>query len=606
MNSTALSASLPASSGEPVLRIQGLQVDVRTPERNWRRVVSDFDLELQPGQVAALVGESGSGKTMIGRSILGLLPPVAAVRGGSIRLGGRELTGASQAQLRGLRGREVGMVFQEPMVSLNPAMRVGAQMSEALRLHHGLSASQARTQCLDMLERVRIADPLACFEAWPHQFSGGMRQRIMLASVLAMRPRLLIADEPTTALDAIVQKEVMDIMVSLSRDIGTAILLVSHDLSMVAHYADKVVVLRKGETVESGDCAGILFSPRHDYTRALLGALPVRMPAVVEASLVRSRPLVEVRALRVAFSRRPALFWRRPTLFRAVEEADFSIHAHETLAVVGESGSGKTTIGRALMCLTETAGGSIRFDGEEITGLSGAALKRHRLRAQMVFQDPYSSLDPRMDLGDIVAEGLRNVPGLSRAERRQRACEMLAEVGLPGDYAERHPHELSGGQRQRVCIARAVVSRPRFVVADEPVSALDVTIQKQVLGLLRSLQSRFGFTCLFISHDLGVVEQVADRVLVMYRGRILETGSRDDIYDRPLHPYTCRLLQATPRIARDRAGGYRLQQHEVPARALPPGWRHYNHGCIPDAPLTPQAPVMVEVSDGHAVACVPA
>ena len=589
----------------PVLGIRGLQVDVRTPERDWRRVVRDFDLDLQAGEIAALVGESGSGKTMIGRAILGLLPPVAEVRGGDIRFGDTALVGAGEARLRRLRGREIGMVFQEPMVSLNPSLRVGAQMTEALRLHHGLSASQARTQCLAMLERVRIADPVACFNAWPHQFSGGMRQRIMLASVLVMRPRLLIADEPTTALDAIVQKEVMDIMVSLSRDTSTAILLVSHDLSMVAHYADKVIVLRKGETLESGRCADILLSPRHEYTRALLGALPSRAaaPALPPS---RARSLIEVQSLRVEFSRKAALFWRKPTMFRAVEDADFHIREHETLAVVGESGSGKTTIGRALMRLAETRAGTIRFDDEDITGLSGAALKRHRSRAQMVFQDPYSSLDPRMNLGDIVAEGLRNLPDLSNAERRRRACEMLAEVGLPGDYADRHPHELSGGQRQRVCIARAIVSRPRFVVADEPVSALDVTIQKQVLDLLRTLQVRFGFTCLFISHDLGVVEQIADRVLVMYRGRILESGSRDDIYDRPQHPYTRRLLQATPRIARTAAGGYRLRRHEAPVREAPAGYRYYNHGSIPGAPLTPEPPLMIEASPGHAVACVPA
>ncbi|HRP74709.1 MAG TPA: ABC transporter ATP-binding protein [Rhodocyclaceae bacterium] len=589
---------------DPVLGIEGLQVDVRTPERGWRRVVRDFDLELQAGEITALVGESGSGKTMIGRAILGLLPPVAEVRGGDIRFGDTALVGAGEAQLRRLRGREIGMVFQEPMVSLNPALRVGAQMTEALRLHHGVSAGQARSQCLAMLERVRISDPVACFNAWPHQFSGGMRQRIMLASVLVMRPRLLIADEPTTALDAIVQKEVMDIMVSLSRDTSTAILLVSHDLSMVAHYADNVIVLRKGETIESGRCTDILLSPQHEYTRTLLGALPSRTTTAAPPS-ADARPLVEVQSLRVEFTRKAVLFWRKPTIVRAVEDADFSIREHETLAVVGESGSGKTTIGRALMRLTETQAGTIRFDAEEITGLDGAALKRHRSRAQMVFQDPYSSLDPRMNLGDIVAEGLRNLPGLSKVERKQRACEMLAEVGLPGDYADRHPHELSGGQRQRVCIARAIVSRPRFVVADEPVSALDVTIQKQVLDLLETLQTRFGFTCLFISHDLGVVEQIADRVLVMYRGRILESGSRDDIYDRPLHPYTRRLLQATPRIMRTESGGYRLHEHEALPREAPPGYRHYNHGSIPGVPLTPEPPLMIENSPGHLVACVP-
>jgi peptide/nickel transport system ATP-binding protein len=395
----------------------------------------------------------------------------------------------------------------------------------------------------------------------------------------------------------------MDIMVALAREMGTAILLVSHDLAMVAHYASRVVVLRQGRTIEAGEASAILLAPRHEYTRALLDSLPLRSRATARAT--DAPPLIEAKSLCIEFSRKASLFWRKPTLFRAVEEVDFRIYDGETLAVVGESGSGKTSIGRALVRLVRESSGSIRFAGQEITGLSGNALKQYRLQTQMVFQDPFSSLDPRMDLAAIVAEGLRNVRGLGAAERRRRATDMLAEVGLPGDYRERHPHELSGGQRQRVCIARAIVSRPRFVVADEPVSALDVTIQKQILNLMQELQAKFGFTYLFISHDLGVVEQIADRVVVMYRGRILETGPRDAIYDRPLHPYTRRLLQATPRIGRTADGGYRLASHQAEVRQAPPGYRYYNHGSIPGEALSAAAPVMIEMADGHAVACVP-
>lgn len=597
-----LDIALRQPSAEPLLKVQGLQVAVRCPEEGWRPVVRDFDLTIEAGDVVALVGESGSGKTMVGRSILRLLPPVAAVREGQILFEGRSLSQMSEAQMRAIRGRGIGMVFQEPMVSLNPAIRVGEQMTEALRLHYNVSGAEAKTRCLEMLDRVRIARPETCFNAYPHEFSGGMRQRIMLASVLVMKPRLLIADEPTTALDAIVQKEVMDIMVSLSREIGTAILLVSHDLAMVAHHANKVVVLRKGATVESGDCTSILLSPEHDYTKSLLGSLPSR-PDAVEQPAAR-KILVQARDLRVEYTKKPKFFWRKQETVAAVEQANFCVYEGETLAVVGESGSGKTTIGRVLARLAQATAGSIQFDGAEISGLSGSALKQHRLQTQMIFQDPFSSLDPRMTLAEIVGEGLRNVDGLSKEERRRRTADMLAEVGLPGDYVERFPHELSGGQRQRVCIARAIVARPRFVVADEPVSALDVTIQKQILLLLGDLQRKFGFTYLFISHDLGVVEQVADRVLVMFRGRILEVGSREDIYDRPRHPYTQRLLRATPRITRGENGGYRLANHAAPEVDAPPGFAYYSHGSSPGQHSATGEPVMLDLGPGHFVACV--
>ena len=570
----------------PVLAIRGLEVSVARDEGRRDTVVDRVSLEVGPGEIVALVGESGSGKTMIGRSVLRLLPGVARIDAGEILFEGSDLARATEAQMRRVRGAAIGMVFQEPMVSLNPALRVGFQMAEALRLHRGLSDGEARERAAAMLRRVRIADPERCLASHPHQFSGGMRQRIMLASVFATQPKLLIADEPTTALDAIIQKEVMEMLVELARESGTSVLLVSHDLGMVAQYAQRVAVMRRGAVVEAGATRDVLLAPKHEYTRALLESLPRRdLGAPAESNAVE--PLIEVRGLTVDFPGKPRWFWQRARKVRAVDGVDLDIRAGETLAVVGESGSGKTTIGRVLVRLLRQSAGRIRFEGGE-------------LRTQMVFQDPYSSLDPRMTLLQIVAEGLRHVPGLPARERHARAREMLREVGLGEEYAQRFPHELSGGQRQRVCIARAIVARPRFVVADEPVSALDVTIQKQVLDLLVDLKRRFDFTCLFVSHDLGVVERIADRVVVMHRGRIVESGPRDAIFDRPCHPYTRRLLQANPRISRMRHGGFELGVHPVEDRAAPDGHRWYPHDAE-----SPPAPRMLAVGAGHHVACVP-
>ncbi|TWT18712.1 ABC transporter ATP-binding protein [Luteimonas marina] len=586
----------------PLLVVDGLCVSVRQPDRTRRPVVQDVSFAVAPGRVTSLVGESGSGKTMIGRAALQLLPQVAGVDAGKILLAGENLLDASPAAMRRVRGRAIGMVFQEPMVSLNPALTVGVQMTEALKLHFGLDEARARERCLAMLERVRIADPRACLRAYPHQFSGGMRQRIMLASVLVMGPKLLIADEPTTALDAIIQKEVMDIMISLTRELGTSVLLVSHDLGMVCNYADEVVLLRQGRIMEAGPTRRVLLEPRHPYARDLLDSMPIRGLCAVDRPA--DGPLVEVSALQVEFAQRAKMPWRRAPVFKAVDGVDLVVRCGETVALVGESGSGKTTLGRALVRLNRGSGGSIRFDGRDVAALRGRELIDYRLQTQMVFQDPFSSLDPRMRLTDIVAQGLRHMAGMRHPERLVRARAMLAEVGLPDDFGDRFPHELSGGQRQRVCIARAIVARPRFLVADEPVAALDVTTQKQVLLLLAGLQAKFGFSCLFISHDLSVVEQVADRVVVMYRGLILEEGPRTAIYDDPRHPYTLRLLQATPRLARAEAGGYRLRTQIGSSSPAPEGWAYFNHGSVMAAPLSQGRPVMVEVESDHRVACV--
>jgi peptide/nickel transport system ATP-binding protein len=521
----------------PLLAVSGLTL--HGPQD--RVLVDSVSFGLEAGRVLALVGESGSGKTLAGRAILGLLPPQVRQAGGTILLLGQDVPRLSPQAMRGLRGACVGMVFQEPMVSLNPAIRIGEQLCEGLLLHEGLSVAEARARAMGMLRRVRIADPQACMRAFPHQFSGGMRQRIMLASVMLLKPQLLIADEPTTALDSLSQREVMEIMAELTRTEGTAVLLITHDLGLVARYADAVVVLEKGRLVESGPVREVLAAPREAYTRSLIDALPRRK--LVAASRPAAKPLIEARELSVSFPGASKGWFGRAEEKLAVRGVSLAIRPGEVVAVVGGSGSGKTTLGRAMLGLLPVAGGDVVFRGQRMDEASASQRRAFRLDCQLVFQDPYSSLDSRQRIGDIVTEPLLHVPGLSKAQRLEQAAAMLEEVGLSG-FAQRFPHALSGGQRQRVAIARALVRRPAFVVADEPVSALDMTIQKQVLQLLKHLQAERGFACMFISHNLAVVAEIADRVVVMDEGRIIEDGSVDDILDRPRQPYTKRLLEA--------------------------------------------------------------
>jgi len=502
-------------------------------------LVRDVSFDLAAGEIVAVVGESGSGKTMVSRAVLDLLPPGVVRTGGAIRLAGIDLARLDRNAMRKVRGGAVGMVFQEPMTSLNPAMPVGRQLEEALRLHTGCNRGERRRRILAMLERVAIPDPERCLAAYPHEFSGGMRQRIMLASVMLPKPKLLIADEPTTALDAVVQAEVMALMAELARENGTAVLLVSHDLSMVAHFARRVVVMQAGAVVEQGATEALLLSPQHPYTRRLLEALPRRGPARPPAD---GPPVVEVRDLVVDYAGRRRLVGRAAAK-RAVDGVSLVVRPGETVAIVGGSGSGKTSLGKAIIGLVPTAGGAVLFRGTDPFA-DRRRLLDFRLGSQVVFQDPYSSLDPRMRVGAIVGEPLRHDAGLSARQKQARVVEALADVGLDEGHLGRYPHQLSGGQRQRVAIARAIVRRPAFVIADEPVSALDMTVQKQILALLAELQARYGFACLFISHDLAAVEQVADRVLVMEHGRIVEEGPRDRVFDAPRHAYTRRLLSA--------------------------------------------------------------
>ncbi|WP_151719738.1 ABC transporter ATP-binding protein [Gemmobacter serpentinus] len=529
----------------PLLSVRNLTV---RPGRTLPPVVRDLSFDIAPGEMLALVGESGSGKTMAARSVLRLLPaPLMPVEGSSIRLKGSELLTLSDHEMCKVRGARIGMVFQEPMVSLNPAMQIGKQMAEALRLHHRLSDAEIRDRSLAMLERIRIKDPAKCLAAWPHEFSGGMRQRIMLASVMLLKPELLIADEPTTALDTLVQRDVLDLMVELTQEQGTGVLLISHDLGMVAKYAPSVVVMQSGIAVEQGRSAKVLTAPAHPYTKSLIDALPRRAEGGSRDTTARPA-LIEVQGVVIDYPGRER-FLRRDPPKRAVHGVDLTIGSGETLALVGASGSGKTTIGRAIVGLVRPSAGAIRYQGHDLLQ-AGPETARLRARMQIVFQDPYSSLDPRQRIEKVVAEPLLLDKAMTAADRRDRVRAVFEEVGLPWALADRLPHQLSGGQRQRVAIARAIVRNPAFVVADEPVSALDMTVQKQILRLIRALQDKHGFACLFVSHDLGAVEQVADRVAVMENGLIVEMGTRDEIFDTPQHDYTRRLLDAAMLIDR--------------------------------------------------------
>ncbi|CAG9269967.1 glutathione ABC transporter ATP binding subunit GsiA [Paraburkholderia unamae] len=553
----------------PLLSVRNLSIGFPDRSGNVQSVVRDIGFELRAGESLAVVGESGSGKTLIGKALLGLLPDAARVMQGNIAFSGRELLAQTPAQWREVRGTGIGMVFQEPMVSLNPAFRVGEQLTEALIRRRGVAPAKAWAQAVAMLERVRVRDPEGCMQRFPHEFSGGMRQRLILAAVMLLRPQLLIADEPTTALDCVVQKEVLDVMTELTREEGTSLIFISHNLALVAAYTQNVLVMRRGDAVETGPVARVLSRPDHDYTLNLLDALPRRENGRKDGEAVHGKgaaPVLEVREVAVDYSRKRGWFGNERV--RAVHPMSFTLQAGETLAIVGESGSGKTSITNAVIGLVGTAQGEVLLNGAPFLNAGSKRLREARRAIQVVFQDPYSSLDPRMKVAAIVREGLRPDATLTAAQRRTRVEAALADVGLAG-YDDRLVHELSGGQRQRVAIARALVSRPAVIIADEPVSALDVTVQKQVLDMLTALQARYGFACLIISHDLGVVEQVADRVIVMYRGHVVEEGSRDEVFDTPSHPYTQRLLQAVPELRGTREHGFAVQLREVPPLAAP-------------------------------------
>lgn len=516
-----------------------LHLDRLTISFDGKPVVQELSLHVRRGETVALVGESGSGKSVSALGTMNLLPDNAQVSGDRW-LGETNLANLKSRDWQALRGGRVGFVFQEPMTSLNPLHTVAKQIGETLRLHQGLTGREARERTRVLLEQVKLPRPGELLDAWPHQLSGGQRQRVMIAMAIANDPELLIADEPTTALDVTVQQEILALLAELRDRHGMGMLFITHDLNLVRRHADRVCVLYAGKEQETGPVAEVFQAPRSDYTRTLLAAEPVGRPQPV----ADAAPLLQARQLSVSFQRPKRLFAKRPPAFEAVKPLDLTLAPGETLGIVGESGSGKTTLAMALLRLVESRG-EIVFDGERLDCLRGNALRARRRRFQVVFQDPYGSLSPRLPVSDIVSEGLRfHCPELSEQDVVARVQQTLQEVGLPSDCAARYPHEFSGGQRQRIAVARALILEPELVVLDEPTSALDRTVQKQLVELLRELQARRGLSYLFISHDLAVVRAMAHRVMVLKEGALVEEGECPSLLEAPSQDYTRALVAA--------------------------------------------------------------
>jgi len=529
-------------TGGPLLVVENLGVTFRVAGRDHVGV-EGASFTLDRGETLALVGESGSGKSVTALSVLQLLPYPAArhPEGSSIRLAGREMVGADLATLREARGGIAGMVFQEPMTSLNPLHTIEKQIVEAIQLHRPLPGAAARERAVECLAMAGFADASKRLGAYPHQLSGGQRQRVMIAMALANDPALLIADEPTTALDVTIQAQILKLLAELKERLGMALLLISHDLAIVRRYADRVCVMQKGRIVEQGAVAEVFGSPRHPYTRMLLAAEPKGAPAAVAPDAPEVMEGIDVK---VHFPIRRGLLRRTVAVVKACDGVTVRVREGETVGLVGESGSGKTTMGLALLGL-ERSEGEIRFEGRSIQGLDRAAMRPLRRRMQIVFQDPYGSLSPRMSVAEIVGEGLAiHEPGIRAEERARVVADALAEVGLDPSAAERYPHEFSGGQRQRIAIARALVLKPRFVVLDEPTSALDMSVQAQIVELLRGLQEKHRLAYLFISHDLKVVRAMAHHVVVLKDGKVVEQGDARAVMDDPREPYTRALMDA--------------------------------------------------------------
>jgi peptide/nickel transport system ATP-binding protein len=548
---------VPESVESPtVLRVTDLTVEFDTG-RGLTAVTHGVSFEVRAGETVALVGESGSGKSVTAMSVMNLLPANAR-RSGSIEFGGEDLLAVSAARMRGIRGCDIAMVFQEPMTALNPVYTIGRQLREAIRSHGGFTRQAADDRALELLRLVTMPEPERRLKQYPHQLSGGQRQRAMIAMAISGNPRVLIADEPTTALDVTAQAEILDLLIDLQKRLSMALVLITHDMGVVADVATRVVVMRDGRVVEDADCADLFSAPQHDYTRQLLASvpylgrseivrnLPTTSIAVVDRALPQTMdaaaPVLDIRDLVVEY---PSRFGQ--PAFRAVDQVSFSMAPGDVVGLVGESGSGKSTIGRACIGLVPVHSGSISVAGIDIASASRPEMRRLRREASIVFQDPASSLNPRATIGDsISAPLLWNGVSRDRKVLRERSRELLDQVKLPADWVDRYPHELSGGQRQRVGIARAIAVRPSVLVADEPTSALDVSVQAAVLELLLDLQASLGFSCVFISHDLSVVEQLANRVVVLNRGRIEETGDTRQILHHPRETYTQRLIQAVP------------------------------------------------------------
>src|SRR3984893_11237482 len=526
----------------PLLVIRDLHVTFSVPG-GAVEAVKGVSFDLEKGETLALVGESGSGKSVTALSILQLLPyPIARhAASSSIAFDGKERVGAGETVMRDIRGNRIAMVFQEPMTSLNPLHTIEKQLSETLFLHKRMAARAARARVIELLRLVGLPEAEKRLDAFPHQLSGGQRQRVMIAMALANEPDILIADEPTTALDVTIQEQIMKLLKELRQRFGMALLLITHDLGIVRKMADKVCVMTKGEVVEAGPTEDVFDRPQHAYTRHLLAAEPKGKPPATDG---KAAPLIEAAGLKVWFPIRSGLFRRVTCSVKAVDGVDFSLRSGETLGVVGESGSGKTTLGLALLRLLASEG-AISYDGKRLDGIGESAMRPLRRELQIMFQDPFSSLSPRLSVAQIVEEGLKvHRIGQDAKERRALIDQALTEVGLDPEAAERYPHEFSGGQRQRIAAARAMVLKPRFVVLDEPTSALDMSVQAQVVDLLRDLQERYHLSYLFISHDLRVVRALAHHLLVMKDGKIVEAGPARPLFHAPQHPYTRALIAA--------------------------------------------------------------
>ncbi len=643
------------------------------------RAVDGVSFTLHRGETLGIVGKSGSGKSVAAKSIMNLLEEPARIVAGSIRFRGKEITALSEAELREIRGAEIAMVFQDPMTSLNPVLRISRQLIETMTAHGRFTSGAARIRAASLLGRMGIAGPDRVLDSWPHQFSGGMRQRVMLAMGFANEPSLILADEPTTALDVTIQAQILDLLRALNGDLGTAVILISHDLGVIATICSRVLVMYAGEVVEQGRPEDLLTDPRHPYTWALLHAAPrldgavagARRLATIEGQPPDARawpegcrfrarcpfaigacaqhpellpigadrssrcwvtqggarlvppsprhaagvavtqqdfapaPLLEIRGLTKHFELPRDNFLEQRRVLRAVDGVDLQVFRGETVGLVGESGCGKSTLARLVMRLEEPTAGRIVFDRQDITHASQSAIRPLRRRMQMIFQDPYASLNPRMTVGDILAGPLR-LHGLASgaAEVRDRVGVLLNLVGLPPNSVSRFPHEFSGGQRQRVSIARALAVEPVFVIGDEPISALDVNIQAQIINLMIGLQERLRLTYLFIAHDLAVVRHISDRIVVLYLGRVVESASAAELFRRPLHPYTASLISAVPTLDATGSKQRIVLSGEVPSPLNPPSGCHFRTRCPAAAPrCAAETPVLSEAASGHRVAC---
>jgi peptide/nickel transport system ATP-binding protein len=604
-----------------LLRVENLNVRFATPDGEVH-AVKNMGFELERGETLGVVGESGSGKSQSVLSLLGLLADNGSVDGTAV-FGGENLLTLPEPALRRIRGRRISMIFQDPMTSLNPYLRIADQLTQVVREHEAVSRRGARARCLEMLEAVKIPEAAERLDAYPHELSGGMRQRVMIAASLLLNPEILIADEPTTALDVTVQAQILELMRDLSARFGTATILITHDLAVVAGLCERVLVMHDGEIKERGSIRDIFYRPQHSYTQGLLKAVPrldeqradrlqgmqAEQPSgaarAAQASTRTSAKLLEVDALKVHFPIRAGI-WAKPRQLKAVDGVGLQLAPGETLGVVGESGCGKSTLARAILQLVPFTAGRICVMGEDIATLEKPAQRRLRRELQVIFQDPLASLNPRMTVGDIVSEPLwTHLPELDKTAVRQRVTAVLRRVGLAGRELNRYPHEFSGGQCQRIGIARALVLEPKLIICDEPVSALDVSIQAQIVNLLMDLQGEFGLSLVFIAHDLAVVRHLSHRVMVMYLGIVVEVADRDALYERPRHPYTRALISSVPipdpDLERNRVR--ELLSGDLPSPMNPPSGCRFRTRCRYARPrCSEEVPVLRPVGASH-VAC---